>query len=66
MLTKPLTDIPIRTFASDVTELAHGIDGSSKIAEMGRMLLCQLEVIKQVFLHFLRHIVRSEADFFTR
>ena len=57
VLAEPLTDVMIRTFAADITELAHGIDGGSKVAEMGGMLLGKLEMIEQMLLHILRHIV---------
>ena len=54
---EPLAHVFIPTFAADITELAHGIDGGSEVAEMGGTLLGKLEMIEQMLLHILRHIV---------
>ena len=60
---KPLSDVFIGTFAADIAELTHGIDGGSEVAEMSRMLLHELEMIEQMILHILRYIVGPETDF---
>ena len=62
MLAEPLSDVGIRAFAADVAELSHGIDGGGEIAEMGRMLLHELEMVEEMFLRLFRHIIRPETD----
>ena len=66
MFAEPLPDVLVRAFAADITELAHGIDRSSEVAEMGRMLLHELQMIEQMILYLFGYIVRPEADFFLR
>ena len=64
MLAQPLPDVFIGAFASDVTELTHCIDSGSKILEVGRMLLRELEMVEQMILHLCRHIIRPETYLF--
>lgn len=66
VLTKPLPHIPVGAFAADIAKLAHGIDGGSEVAEMGRMLLHELEMVKQMVLHLFGHIGCPKTDFFLR
>ena len=62
MLAEPLSHVGIRAFAADVAELSHGIDGGGEIAETGRMLLHELEMVEEMFLRLFRHIIRPETD----
>lgn len=66
VLAEPLADVPFGAFAADVAQLAHGIDGGSDLAEMGRMLLREPEMVEQVLLHLFGYIVYPEADLLLR
>ena len=66
MFAEPLPDIRVGAFAADIAELAHGIDSRREVAEMGRMLLHELEMVKQMVLHFFGYIGSPETDFFLR
>ena len=61
---EPLAHVLIGTFAADIAELAHGIDGGSEVPEMGGMLLHDLETVEEMLLHFFGHIIGPETDFF--
>ena len=66
MLAEPLAHVFVGTFASDKAQLTHGIDSGSEVPEMVMMLFRQLEMIEQMLLHILRHIVRPESYLFLR
>ena len=61
---EPLAHVLVGTFAADIAELAHGIDGGSEVPEMGGMLLHDLETVEEMLLHFFGHIIGPETDFF--